>query len=257
MSQVPDSDSSLGELEQELNRVKGELEEYQGLIEELPSIYEGKFQHQLRDVAQDIRRLLDERQGLQQQIDRALKGAPPGLDNQLPSDNAFQEADPVPPDQDTRSSKTPVPLLLLSALTVLAVAGVVAAFGLWNRARPPQIAAPEQPAAEALAPAPEPDADPPEPAVTEAPLAPDSLRLRAKGECWVEVQTLDGRRVFMATLQEGEQRRLALGEGLRLVAGRPDLLELAIGTGEFSTLGPIQKIEWTTLRPQAKEGPAS
>jgi hypothetical protein len=234
-------------LVQELDRVKAELGEYQELIEQLPSIYEGKFQHQLRDVAQDIRRLLDERQDLQQRIDRALQGAPPEPTHELPG------AEPVPSDGNSDAGGRPVLLVLLSVLTVLAVAGGVAAFGLWNRARAPQIAAPDLPDAEALAPAPDPD---PEPAA-DAPLAPDSLRLRAQGECWVEVQTLDGRRVFMATLKKGEQHRLALGEGLRLLAGRPDLLELAIGSGDFSTLGSIEQIEWTTLRPQAATEPAS
>ena len=71
------------------------------------------------------------------------------------------------------------------------------------------------------------------------------------------MQTLDGRRVFMATLQEGEERRLALGEGLRLLAGRPDLLDVAIGTGDFSVLGAIEAIEWTTLRPEAEPEAAS
>lgn len=246
-------DLSLEQLEQELDRVKAELEEYQGLIEELPSIYEGKFQNQLRDVAQDIRRLLDEQQGLQQQIDRALQGAPAEPDHELP------ESEPLPSGSDFEASRNPWLLVLWSVLTALAVAGGVAAFGLWNRARAPQIATPGPPDVEASLPAPEPAPAPeaPESEAAEAPLGPDSLRLRAQGECWVEVQTLDGRRVFMATLQEGEQRRLALGDGLRLLAGRPDLLELAIGTGDFSTLGSIEQIAWTTLRPQAETEPAS
>lgn len=250
-------DPSVDELEQELDRVKAELEDYQALIEELPSIYEGKFQHQLRDVAQDIRRLLDERQSLQQQINRALQGAPAETDHQLPA------SEPEPPGSDYEASRPPGLLVLWSVLTALAVAGGVMAFGIWNRARAPQIATPGSPEAESLAPAPEPDPDPAAASDAsqsedpDAPLGPDSLRLRAQGACWVEVQTLDGERMFMATLQEGEQRRLALGDGLRLMAGRPDLLELAIGTGDFSTLGPIDQIEWTTLRPQAATEPAS
>ncbi|TVS01872.1 MAG: DUF4115 domain-containing protein [Cyanobium sp. PLM2.Bin73] len=256
MTRPPENDAPLDDVEQELDRVKAELEEYQGLIEELPSIYEGKFQHQLRDVAQDIRRLLDERQALQQQIDRALQGTPIG-DHELPG------SEPVPSGRYSPSGRSPALLVLLSSLTALAVAGGVAAFGMWNRGRAPQIVAPDLPDAEALVSAPEPD---PEPAAdadgsqsqaAEAPLGPDSLRLWAQGECWVEVQTLDGRRVFMATLQEGEQRRLALGEGLRLLAGRPDLLELAIGTEPFSTLGSIEEIDWITLRPPAETDPAS
>jgi hypothetical protein len=68
----------------------------------------------------------------------------------------------------------------------------------------------------------------------------------------VEVQTLDGRRVFMDTLRPGEERRLALGDGLRLLAGRPDLLEVAIGNAPYVSPGSIDRIEWITLRPPAQ-----
>ncbi|MCP9888761.1 DUF4115 domain-containing protein [Cyanobium sp. ATX 6A2] len=247
-------DTSTEALEQELESVKAELEEYQGLIEELPSIYEGKFQHQLRDVAQNIRRLLDERQGLQQQIERALQGGESSA--ALPAAAVDSSEDPTPSavaPEPAASEATPAArqgparLILLSAITALVVAALVAALGLWNRSRTPQLAAPAAPTPAAPAP---PAAEEAEPSPDAAPLSPDSLLLRAQGECWLELQTLDGRRVFMGTLQKGEERRLALGDGLRLLAGRPDLLELAIGTNDFSTLGSIEQIEWTTLRPQ-------
>jgi hypothetical protein len=246
---------SIEALEQELESVKAELEEYQGLIEELPSIYEGKFQHQLRDVAQNIRRLLDERQGLQQQIERALQGGESSA--ALPAAAVDSSEDPTPSavapepagsEATPAARQGPARLILLSAITALVVAALVAALGLWNRSRTPQLAAPAAPTPAEPAPPAAEEAEPP--SSDAAPLSPDSLRLRAQGECWLELQTLDGRRVFMGTLQKGEERRLALGDGLRLLAGRPDLLELAIGTNDFSTFGSIEQIEWTTLRPQ-------
>jgi hypothetical protein len=255
-------DTSTEALEQELTRVKAELEEFQSLIEELPSIYEGKFQHQLRDVAQDIRRLLDERQALQQQIDRSLQGGQdpealpaPVAESPATPDDELPRSEPEPSRQGFASSKSPVLLLLVSALTALAVAAGVAAFGLWNRARAPQLSAPPPPDAEA--PTSEPVGGQPESAEAAPPIGPGSLRLRAQGECWVEVQTLEGRRVFMGTLEEGDERRLDLGEGLRLLAGRPDLLELAIGREPYSTLGSIEQIDWITLRPPADPEVAS
>ncbi len=68
-----DPSASVEALEHELARLRAELQEYQGLIDELPEIYEAKFTHQLRDVAQDVRRLMDERQALQEQINRCLE----------------------------------------------------------------------------------------------------------------------------------------------------------------------------------------
>ncbi len=260
-----DQDLSTEALEQELQRVKAELEEYQGLIEELPSIYEGKFHHQLRDVAQDIRRLLDERQALQRQIDHALEGGPEAM--ALPEattamaeerrpDTPFLDADEAGEAPAARNAQPR--LILLSALTMLAVAGLVGALGLWIRSRAPQLATP----AEVEAPAPEPAAEASAPGPdAETPAAtpsPGSLRLRARGDCWVEVQTLDGRRLFMGMLIGDEERSLALGEGLRLLAGRPDLLEVAAGTDDFRTLGSIEAVEWTTfVPPAAPERPAS
>jgi hypothetical protein len=83
------------------------------------------------------------------------------------------------------------------------------------------------------------------------------VRIRALGTCWLEVQTSDGRPVFNGTLHEGEERLWALGAGLRLLAGRPDLLELAIGTGDFSTLVLIDEAGWISLRPGDAAEPAS
>ena len=242
---------SLARLEQELTTVTAELDEYQELIEELPSIYEGKFESQLRDVAQDIRQLLDERQALQQQIDRALQG---GQEPEvLPATVA---GSPAPPHDELPSRLSPARLALASVLTALVVAGGVAAFGLWSRGRDPQLAIPVEPA-------------PAEPAAT-APVAEEgvasadaalanagSLRLRIKGTCWIEVQTLEGEILLRKLLQEGDERSLPLGEGLRLLVGRPDQLEVAVADDDFRPFGPIARIDWVVIRPPAAPEPAS
>ncbi|MEO1002321.1 MAG: DUF4115 domain-containing protein [Cyanobacteria bacterium J06638_7] len=245
-----DQDTSIEALEQELGRIKAELENYQALIEDLPSIYEGKFRYHLSDVARDIRRLLDERHALQEQIEHALQGSQP--EQALPPIAAPPEAEPVP------HSGASLRLILLSAVTALAVAVLVAALGISIRSRstrPAPAAAPAAPEAqpEPAAAAPSAPAESPNAAAPRA----GSLRLRARGPCWVDVRSLEGRRLFMDTLQPGEERSLALGDGLQLLAGRPDLLEVAIGTGECRTLGAIEQVRWTTLRPQAPAQPSS
>ncbi|MCP9928316.1 DUF4115 domain-containing protein [Cyanobium sp. CH-040] len=268
----PIEEPSVAELEQELTRVKAELEEYQGLIEELPSIYEGKFRHQLHDVAQDIRRLLDEQQALQDQIRHALAAA--SQPAALPAAVAVAKP-PEPPSalapshgwwlqllaglrgrgsaaavEPSASSRTR--LLLTAAITTLAVAALVAGLGLWRRSRGPQLATPAAPQAAAPTPGP---ASAPKPASQPDPDQEPQLRLRFNGECWIEVQTLTGETVLVNTFQDGETRSLPIGEGLRLLAGRPDLLEVSVGEGEFRSVGPIDRIDWVVIRaPDRPEG---
>lgn len=256
-------DTSTEALEQELTHVKAELEEYQGLIEELPSIYEGKFRHQLRGVAQDIRRLLEERQALQQQIDHALQGDEPSAalpaaePSPDPSDVDADWSSPHPDDAPPAPVQPPTRLILLSALTAFLVAALVAAVGLWSRSRAPQVATPAEPPAPVQTPPA--DTSPPD---ADAAAASDErsgplLRLRARGQCWVEVRNLEGETLFMNTLRAGEERSLPLGDGLQLLAGRPDLLDVATGDDDFRLFGAIDQIDWVVIRPPAEPEPAS
>lgn len=275
----PNEQPSVEDLEQELARVKAELEEYQGLIDELPSIYEGKFRHQLHDVAQDIRRLLDEQQALQDQIGHALAAA-----QQPQALSAAAASAPAAVDQSPEMPSTPAPpsgrgldrlavfrgcgsvdasepsapsrtrLVLTAAITTLAVAALVAGLGLWRRSRVPQLATPAASSAVPQAAAPTP-AGAPKPQSQPDPDQEPQLRLRFNGECWIEVQTLDGETVLVNTFQDGDTRSLPIGEGLRVLAGRPDLLEVSVGAAEFRTAGPIDRIDWVVIRaPDAPEG---
>jgi len=231
------------ELELELARLRAELEEYQGLIDELPEIYEAKFTHQLRDVAQDIRRLMDERQALQEQINRCLEAAPA-----MPLLAAAPEPLPAPP----RPWAPPVALAaaqrwlrrlprrrlgLAAAGTALALAGIAAV--RWQPAP-----APTPPPAEPVPAAPQQVAEP-------------ELRLRANGESWVEVQTLDGQVVTVKTMQAGEATTIRLGQGLRIRSGRSDLLEIAVADQPFVVFGPVADIDWRTVKPPESGGASS
>lgn len=66
------SQQAIEDLERQVAEAQAELEEYQGLLNELPGIYEEKFRQKLRNVAEELRHLLDERKALQEQVSRAL-----------------------------------------------------------------------------------------------------------------------------------------------------------------------------------------
>jgi hypothetical protein len=253
MAQEPEGQQpSLDELEAELTRLRSELDHYQELIEQAPAIYEEKFRHRVREVALDIRRLLDEEQDLQQQVAQALAGvpAPAGLP-EAPAP-PMAAASPEPAADRPRLPRLPRQRWLLFVGVAAAVALVTAILGTLLRGA-------RQPAAPVAGPV-APRAEPASPATGsgEAPTAeaagPPALRLRARGDCWLHVQTLEGDSLLLDTLQAGEERRLPLGAGLRLLAGRPDLLEVAVGENDYRTLGTITEIEWVTIRPPA--GPA-
>ena len=63
---------AIEDLERQLAEAQAELEKYQGLLNELPGIYEDEFRQKVRNLAEDLRHLLDERKALQEQVSRAL-----------------------------------------------------------------------------------------------------------------------------------------------------------------------------------------
>ncbi|MEA5391073.1 helix-turn-helix domain-containing protein [Cyanobium gracile UHCC 0139] len=100
-------------------------------------------------------------------------------------------------------------------------------------ASPGQATASGQPAAPAPAPA--------------APRsAPDQLLLESRQPSWLEVRTATGETLFRGTFT-GE-KRFPLGGGLRVLAGRPDLVTATAGTLEPQTLGRIDQVVWRSFR---------
>jgi cytoskeletal protein RodZ len=77
--------------------------------------------------------------------------------------------------------------------------------------------------------------------------APDQLLLRSAGPSWLEVRDAAGGTLFRGTLI-GE-KRFPLGRGLRVLAGRPDLVTAATAGGEARPLGRIDQVEWRIFRP--------
>lgn len=100
---------------------------------------------------------------------------------------------------------------------------------------------------------------PPSPAATTAAgpavvaAAPDTLVLSVEGRSWIEVTSTDGRRLFRGTL-EGS-RGFPLGQGLRVLAGRPDLVRAQLGDGPAQVLGRIDQVQWRRF-PAASTAPA-
>lgn len=146
------------------------------------------------------------------------------------------------------------PLLPLKPLLLLLAAAATltgAAIGL--RHSPLQLALPKLPALNQGRPA----TSAPAAVPSEAPasLAPadavpsGTLRLSARGRSWLEVESSAGQSLFRGTL-EGE-KSFPLGDGLRVLAGRPDLVSAQVGAGPARVLGGISEVRWRRFGPVA------
>jgi hypothetical protein len=231
---------SLARLEQELATATAQLEEYQRLIDEMPGIYEVKFGSQLRDVAQDIRLLMQERHDLQRQLQHCLEG-------QAPSSDVVMSSQPRPSwplsklaagAQRRLVNLKAWQLALAAAASTLVLALLIhLATRLSKGYSPPLVQpVPGQPKSnKARAPAAYPPASIPQ------------LRLRARGEVWLELRSLNGTSVFQGTLQQGQELVLPLGDGLRIRSGRPHLLEIALPRQSFAPLAAANDYSWRTF----------
>ena len=93
-----------------------------------------------------------------------------------------------------------------------------------------------------------------------APAGPGSLLLRSKEPSWLEVRDSRGATLFAGTLV-GE-KSFPLGLGLRVMAGRPDLVRAELAGQDPRVLGSIDQVIWRSFAaspgnaPAAGEGPA-
>ena len=81
----------------------------------------------------------------------------------------------------------------------------------------------------------------------QVPQRPTTLSLSSPQSSWVEVRSITGQQLFIGTLKGG--RRFPLGSGLRVLAGRPDLVTAELGSGPAKPLGRIDQISWVTFKP--------
>lgn len=75
----------------------------------------------------------------------------------------------------------------------------------------------------------------------------DLLVLSAKEPSWLEVRSLKGQTLYEGIFQGTKQFRLA--GGLKVSAGRPDLVNAAVGAGRPQQLGRIDQIRWVFFEP--------
>jgi hypothetical protein len=254
------SQQAIEVLERQVAEAQAALEQYQGLLSELPGIYEDKFRQKVRSVAEDIRHLLDERKALQEQVTRALlqpraPGAlPPAAVVEpvsAPAPRKWSEVRlprfPSPSSGASSGGRPPLPRPTFrlrfpktSPVGVALGAGLVPALlalGL------------SQLLSRCVVPV---DGSPPVPAAGQRPVlaSPASLRLEARGaQSWVLVERLGGGKVYDAILEPGQTQELDLGTGLKIRSGRPDLLYVGVGSAPPKPLGRVSDLNWFEFRP--------
>jgi hypothetical protein len=250
-SSQPPTPEAIEDLERQVAEAQAELERYQGLLNELPGIYEDKFRQKVRTVAQDVRRLLDERNALQAQVSRSLgqlqelQALPPVLEVECRPKASLPRfrtppttAEFVPgPRISWPSLRFHIPRGRLWALSLAGGFGIalLLIFGLQflaNRRTASRVGS--------LAPI-ERSRIPVSAAAT--------LSLQARGgQSWVSVESLAGGKVYDAILDSGESKVLPLGGGLRVRSGRADLLFVTVGSESPRAMGGVSDVDWVEFR---------
>ena len=105
---------------------------------------------------------------------------------------------------------------------------------------PAKPTAPLKPAAK---PTPKPAAKP----AAKPPALPSTLTLSSAQPSWIEVRSVAGNKQLFEGNLAGK-RVFPLGQGLRVLAGRPDLVLASLGTAPAKPLGPIDQINWISFK---------
>jgi hypothetical protein len=242
----------------ELEATRRQIQAYQKLLREVPTIFERKFRERMQFVQEHNREITAENQQLREQLSIALPT------------NATAPTTPTDRRSADTSSSTPSPESSIGAgdsttTSTRAAGGApdtsrpkawslrvnlprrlprplgwsaagIAALGLllwsvtpWIQLRPmAQLAGFLNPKSG-----------------DDRSIEADQLQIISTGS-WLEVQDASGNPLYAGIL-EGE-RRFKIGAGLRLAAGRPDLVTYRIGNRPITVLGPIEAVGWRTLK---------
>jgi hypothetical protein len=274
---MENQDDYLSTLE-ELEAARNQLSNYQSLLRDLPELYERKFEERLRPIRDRNRALNQEGEGLREQLDRALPAAHQPQRPSLPATTDAPTAAQPRPTPDTsvvRSGRNKIllPIGLASAASILLLA-TLGPLASWVRHLSPSLAkasvgskaktegsTPTLSAREGLLNAPmagggqtaNPPASAtlapthPKPPARISMAAPGELILTASAPTWLEVHDADDQPLMAETFQG--QRRIPLGKGLRLLAGRPDLITVQLPGTPPRRLGSIDAVDWQTIKP--------
>ena len=82
----------------------------------------------------------------------------------------------------------------------------------------------------------------------------DKLVFVSSGISWLEVQSVGGQSLFRGNFS-GE-RSFPVGQGLRVLAGRPDLVTVRLGKGQPQQFGSIDQVTWRSFMVPAPAGSA-
>jgi len=248
---------------QELEQVRSQLADYEALLGELPDIFERKYQQRQQPFLLQQQLLSRENQSLRDIVKGAGRQSPPPPPSALkPAAPATAPTPPEPlrPDPPRPSPPRPSPGLIQALPAAMAAKGLAVLLGfvalgavlgtvrqsLKGQASPPASMARPPASTSQTQPSPtkptEAKPAPPKP-------APSLLVLNSSGPNWVEVRTLSRQRVYEGMLK-GE-KMLPLGQGLQVLAGRPDLLTVRQGAGRPKVLGRIDELVWISFRPPA------
>lgn len=318
MNHLPSDDYlELQRMQRELAANRRKISELEELINEVPAIYERKFDQKLQPLVEDVRLLSERNQALREQLRHALSPAaadaaapaatpaPPATPAapvaatepaaapaaQAPSapsppaptpteptaaaQTTEQLAPPAPPSQPQRRgsrnraalwrrlpawlarrrrrrpslrwprpSQPPRPVLL--ALLAAAGVGVVGGVGLqqWRLHTSGAGASASRAAAAAGSAT---AAGETQPGLT--------LQIRSSSETWLDVRNLRGASLYVG-LFSGE-RRFPIGQGLRLNAGKPELVTIRVGDGPERGLGHPGWWVWHSFGPDGRQRVAS
>lgn len=224
----------------ELDAARRQLSAYRDLIEEVPQIYERKFRERLEPIHARNRQLLEEGRRLEEQLARMP----------LPTSDI-----PVPAALPATGGpeRPPIPFgrpwhrwLAIGSLGAALLLG----YGAFHSLRQPRTA-------QAPATTPRP-ASPPAgtraggAASEQASPMPGELRLKTRGLSWMEVRNFADTTLFIGNLQGA--RSFSLERGLRISAGRPDLVMVQRHGEPARPLGGILEIGWHTFAPTNPAG---
>jgi hypothetical protein len=236
---MENQDDYLSTLE-ELEAARNQLANYQSLLRELPELYERKFEERLRPIRDQNRALSKEGEVLREQLDRALpashqpkrQGLPAATDAPMAAQTRPTAVTPIVPSGRSRTL-LPIGLVGAASLLLLATLGPLASWMHQFNPSPPASGRlpsilPKQPGPVSMA-------------------APGELILMATAPTWLEVHDADDRPLIAETFKG--QRRIPLGQGLRLLAGRPDLITIQLPGTSPRRLGSIDAVGWQTIKP--------